>query len=207
MTSINESSQVLSIVIPVYNEEKNIQDIIDRILAVEPYLFRVGISDLELIVVDDGSSDRTAEIVGKRENVKLIKHGSNKGYGVALKTGFCAAQGALLCFMDADGTYPPEYLPKLCTCALNGADIVIGSHSSANQSQMPQVRKISTLFWENLVILLRRLSASSPASGMRVFHRELLERLNPFPDELNISPVMRTRAGHDDIIMIKVPIH
>ena len=206
MTSISGSSQVLSVVIPAYNEESGIQEIMDRVLAVEPDLHRVGISEMELIVVDDGSADRTAEIVGNRANVKLIKHGSNRGYGAALKTGFSFAQGNLLGFLDADGTYPPESFPKLCACALNGADIVVGSRRSGNQSQMPMIRKIGNFIWSNLVTLLGRHHVIDPASGMRVFHKRILERVYPLPDGLNLTPIMSTRAIHEGVTLVEVPI-
>jgi glycosyltransferase involved in cell wall biosynthesis len=69
--------------------------------------------DLELIVVDDGSRDRTAEIATRYQGVRLVRHRSNHGYGAALKTGFAQARGDWLGFLDADGTYPPEHFPIL----------------------------------------------------------------------------------------------
>ena len=97
----------LSIVIPAYNEENGITAIIDRVLSIRPKLPAVGIDSMELIVVDDGSRDRTAEIVGNNSDVRLIRHAKNGGYGAALKTGFAAATGEWVGFLDADGTYPP----------------------------------------------------------------------------------------------------
>jgi glycosyltransferase involved in cell wall biosynthesis len=104
----------LSVVIPAYNEQDGIAEIIARVLAVRPALKEHGVADLELIIVDDGSSDRTSEIVNSYAGVKLVRHPVNKGYGAALKTGFQAGNGELLGFLDADGTYPPEYFPILC---------------------------------------------------------------------------------------------
>ena len=118
----------LSIVIPAYNEENGITAIIDRVLSIRPKLPAVGIDSMELIVVDDGSRDRTAEIVGNNSDVRLIRHAKNGGYGAALKTGFAAATGEWVGFLDADGTYPPEYFPELYKAAVEKkADIVIGS--------------------------------------------------------------------------------
>ena len=108
----------LSIVIPALNEEDSIASIMGRVLAVGPKLSPVGVSELELIVVDDGSTDRTAEIVHGTPGATLVQHPVNKGYGAALKTGFRAAHGELLAFLDADGTYPPEYFPQLCQTLL-----------------------------------------------------------------------------------------
>ena len=101
----------LSIVIPAYNEEDGISEIAQRVLSVKDDLVKAGVAELELIVVDDGSRDRTAEIADQIEGVRLIRHPKNKGYGAALKTGFSQAEGELIGFLDADGTYPPEYFP------------------------------------------------------------------------------------------------
>lgn len=196
----------LTVVIPAYNEEDGIAEIINRVLAVEDGLKKVDVCDLELLVVDDGSKDKTAQIVEAMDGVRLIQHPVNKGYGAALKTGFSQAKGDLIGFLDADGTYPPEYFPQLCSAALNGSDLVIGSRMSGTESQMPLTRRIGNLFFANLISLLGRQHISDSASGMRVFKRELLERIYPLPDGLNLTPVMSTRALHEDIHMVEVPI-
>ena len=196
----------LSVVIPAYNEEDGIAEIVQRVLAVEDDLKKVGVGSLELLVVDDGSRDNTAKIVLGINGVRLIQHPINKGYGAALKTGFSQAQGELIGFLDADGTYPPEYFPQLCVAALNGGELVIGSRMSGTESQMPLTRRIGNLFFANLISLLGRQHVSDSASGMRVFKREVLERMYPLPDGLNLTPVMSTRAIHEDIHMVEVPI-
>src|SRR6266542_3846389 len=124
---------VLSVVIPAYNEENGIAEIASRVLGVER---------LELLVVDDGSMDRTAEVAAGVPGVCLIRHPKNKGYGAALKTGFSKASGELIGFLDADGTYPPEYFPQLCQAALKGIDLVIGSRMAGEDSQMPFTRRV-----------------------------------------------------------------
>jgi glycosyltransferase involved in cell wall biosynthesis len=196
----------LSVVIPAYNEEDGIAEIARRVLAVQDGLKQVGVGELELLVVDDGSRDRTAQIAGGIEGVRLIQHPKNKGYGAALKTGFCQAKGELIGFLDADGTYPPEYFPHLCVEALNGGDLVIGSRMSGAESQMPLTRRVGNLFFANLLSLLGRQRISDSASGMRVFKRDVLERIYPLPDGLNLTPVMSTRAIHEGIRMSEVSI-
>ena len=198
--------QVLSVVIPAYNEEEGIADIVKRVLAVQPALDRVGISGLELIVVDDGSADRTAEIASASEGVRLIRHERNRGYGAAIKTGFGAARGQLVAFLDADGTYPPESFPELCVKALNGADLVVGSRRSGSASEMPLVRRVGNLLWSSLVSILGNRRVADPASGMRVIRRTALAQLSPLPDGLNFTPVMTTRAVHERLTMVEVPI-
>jgi glycosyltransferase involved in cell wall biosynthesis len=161
----------LSIVVPALNEEAGIASIIERVLATRPALCRVGISDTELIVVDDGSRDATARIASGYSTVRLIRHLHNLGYGAALKTGFCAAAGDLVGFLDADGTYPPEAFPALCSEALRGADLVVGSRRSGSKSEMPIIRQVGNLLWSGLVSLLGNHRVLDPASGMRVFRK------------------------------------
>jgi glycosyltransferase involved in cell wall biosynthesis len=197
---------VLSIVIPAYNEEKGIAEIASRVLSVQPALEKVGVDRLELLVVDDGSKDRTAEIAESIPGVCLIRHPQNRGYGAALKTGFSKASGELIGFLDADGTYPPEYFPQLCEAALKGTDLVIGSRMAGAASRMPLTRRIGNFFFANLLTLLGRQKVTDSASGMRVFKREALEHIYPLPDGLNLTPVMSTRAVHEGIKIEEVPI-
>ncbi len=196
----------LSVVIPALDEEDGIASIIQRVLAAIPELVKVGINETELIVVDDGSHDATAEIVSQFPDVRLIKHPHNRGYGAALKTGFCAASGELVGFLDADGTYPPEWFPVLCAEALQGADMVVGSRRSGSRSEMPAVRRFGNLIWSSLVTLLGNRRVLDPASGMRVFRKAIFEDLCPLPDGLNFTPVMSTRAMYEGLRTVEVPI-
>ena len=197
---------ILSIVIPAYNEERGIAQIIERTLAIRPRLQEVGV-DMELLVVDDGSRDRTAEIAACYPEVRLIRHTVNRGYGAALKTGFNHARGNLLGFLDADGTYPPEYFPELCQVALQEeADLVIGSRMSGAESEMPLVRRVGNILFAGLVSILGNHRVRDSASGMRVIRREVLSRLYPLPDGLNFTPVMSTRAIHEQVRMREVAI-
>lgn len=201
-----ETARMLSVVIPAYNEEDGIAEIIERVLDVKPALNDMDVA-LELIVVDDGSSDRTSEIVRGYPEVRLLRHDPNRGYGAALKTGFCAARGGLLGFLDADGTYPPESFPELCAEILdNGADVVVGSRRSGAASGMPAVRRVGNFIWSNLVSVLSSHRVRDPASGMRVFRREALARLYPLPDGLNFTPVMSTRTVHEGLNLVELPM-
>src|SRR5512143_137910 len=147
---------VLSVVIPAYNEENGIAEIATRVLSIEPALKKVGVDRLELLVVDDGSRDRTAQVAAGIPGVSLIRHPKNKGYGAALKTGFSRASGELIGFLDADGTYPPEYFPQLCQAALQGTDLVIGSRMAGAESQMPFTRRLGNRFFAGLLSLIGR---------------------------------------------------
>ncbi|MCP4544432.1 MAG: glycosyltransferase family 2 protein [Chloroflexi bacterium] len=202
---------VLSVVIPAYNEEDGIAEIIERVLTIRPGLADVGVDDLELIVVDDGSSDKTATITANYAEadatVRLIQQPVNRGYGAALKTGFSQARGNLLGFLDADGTYPPEHFPNLCQVTLNDEiDLVIGSRMLGTDSEMPLVRRIGNFIFANLVSLLGGQRISDSSSGMRVIRREALHHLYPLPDGLNFTPVMSTRVLHEEMSWQEVPI-
>lgn len=196
----------LSIVIPAYNEEGGIADISHRVLAVRESLRQVNVELKELLVVDDGSKDRTADIVRGIPGATLIKHTRNRGYGGALKTGFNAAQGDLIGFLDADGTYPPEYFPQLCVSAMQGADLVIGSRMAGAESHMPPTRRLGNFLFANLLTIISNRRVTDSASGMRVFKREALPRMYPLPNGLNLTPVMSTRALHEGITVTEVPI-
>jgi glycosyltransferase involved in cell wall biosynthesis len=197
---------MLSVVIPAYNEQSGIREIAERVLNVRPSLVDVGVDQLELLIVDDGSTDDTAKIAKSIDGVQLIVHQKNQGYGAALKTGFRKSTGELIGFLDADGTYPPEYFADLCKVALDGAELVVGSRFAGSSSEMPVTRKIGNRFFAALLTIVGRQNVSDSASGMRVFRREILERIYPLPDGLNLTPVMSTRAVHEGVNIAEVPI-
>jgi glycosyltransferase involved in cell wall biosynthesis len=200
---------MLSIVIPAYNEERGLADIIERTLAAKDAICAATatIRDVELIVVDDGSTDRTPEIARAYARVTLVRHGENKGYGSALKTGFEAAHGTYIGFLDADGTYPPEQFPRLCrSLEQERADIVIGSRMSGSASAMPLPRYVGNKLFARLLSWIIGRTITDTASGMRVFKRSILPTLLPLPDGLHLTPAMSTRALHEGLKIVEVPI-
>ncbi|MDP8924897.1 MAG: glycosyltransferase family 2 protein [Chloroflexota bacterium] len=197
----------LSVVIPALNEERGIGAILERVLGQRGELAKAGIRQLEVIVVDDGSKDMTADRVRAHRDVRLIQHPTNRGYGAALKTGFSAATGDLLAFLDADGTYPPESFPNLCRAlSEHDADLIIGSRMLSGESEMPLVRRVGNTIFAALLSVVGSRRISDSASGMRVFRRELLATLYPLPDGLDFTPAMSTRAVYERLTMVEVPI-
>jgi glycosyltransferase involved in cell wall biosynthesis len=202
-----ERAVTLSVVIPALNEEDGIGAIIERLDSVRTPLAAAGVNGLEIIVVDDGSEDRTAEIAASYPNVRLLRHAANHGYGAAIKTGFSGARGELLAFSDADGTYPPERFPDLCRVALQqDADVVVGSRRSGERTEMPRLRRIGNFVWSTLVSIIGNRRVADPASGMRVLRASALRHLYPLPDGLNFTPVMSTRCVHEKLKVVEVPI-
>src|SRR5581483_1300603 len=125
----------------------------------------------------------------------------------ALKTGFRHATGELLAFIDADGTYPPEALPELCAALdAHNADIVVGSRMSGSSSEMPLIRRVGNFAFARMLSLLSGVRVQDTASGMRVFRKSALPRLYPLPNGLDFTPAMTTRALHENLKIIEVPI-
>ena len=197
-------------VIPAYNEEHGIAEIMQRVLGIRGQLKDVGVDQLELLVVDDGSHDQTVavarQVASNDPTVRVICHEVNKGYGGALKTGFSQACGEYIGFLDADGTYPPEYFPSLCKEVMNGSDLVIGSRMAGADSQMPITRRVGNVFFAGLLTMLGWQRITDSASGMRVFKRDILKVVYPLPNGLNLTPVMSTRAVHEGLVMTEVAI-
>ena len=124
---------LLSVVIPVYNEIKTLETILDRVFA-------LGI-DLEVILVDDGSTDGSREYaLGRAETcdrLRVILHEENKGKAGALATGFAAAEGKIVIIQDADLEYDPEEFPKILKPILEGkADVVFGSRFQGSHQRV-----------------------------------------------------------------------
>lgn len=115
---------ILSVVIPAYNEEESIGELLDTILGID--IERLGFTK-EIIVVNDGSKDRTADIVRGFPQVQLIDQNPNQGRGAALKRGIAAAEGDFILFQDADLEYDPHDYPALVAALRPGVQCIYGN--------------------------------------------------------------------------------
>lgn len=198
----------LSIIIPAYNEEKAVGAIIERCLAARKSITDgTGIDQVEIIVVNDGSHDRTAEVAAEYPDVHLVSYEHNRGYGAAIKAGFAVAKGEILGFLDADGTCDPLFFRELCRiCEDEKVDIVIGSRLNA-QSRMPLVRWLGNVLYALLLGILSSRAVTDTASGMRVLRRSALSKIYPLPDGMNFTPAMSAKALLDSgLTIVEMPM-
>jgi len=169
--------EFVSIVLPIYNEEAAIGDDLDLIKQTmdgtgRPY---------EIIVVNDGSTDRTVEIVSSRSGVRLIHHEQNRGTGAARTTGIKAAQGDIIIMTDGDGTYPNQDMPKLLQ-SMEQCDMVIGARTQ-EQGTLKWLRTPTKWFIRRLAAYLTETKIPDLNSGMRAFKKDIaLKYLNILPN-------------------------
>ena len=200
---------ILSIVIPALNEEKAIGSIIKRTMAAaDGIISRTPVTEVEVIVVSDGSSDKTADIAFEFvPKIKLISYKINRGYGAAIKLGFLHSKGDLVAFLDADGTCDPEFFTDLVNILeKEKADIALGNRMT-DKSKMPIVRKIGNSIFALTINLIASTQISDSASGMRVLRKSSLEGIYPLPDGLHFTPAMSCRAALDQKLkMVELPM-
>jgi len=198
---------MLTIVIPALNEEQAIAGTIARCLAAREHIQQAaGLSGVEIIVVSDGSTDRTAEIARSFPEVEVIVFEQNRGYGAAIQEGWRRGSGTLLGFLDADGTCDPRYFADMCRAAVEeSADVVLGSRLGPH-SKMPKIRRLGNRLYAFLLGLLCGRQVTDTASGMRVVRRNCLKWLYPLPDGLHFTPSMSARALLNDLRVVEIPM-
>ena len=201
----------LTVVIPALDEEEAIGGTISRCLAAYDQICSEGlVREVEIIVVSDGSTDRTVEIAREfaehNHQVKLVVFEKNRGYGAAIKEGFAQGKGELVAFLDADGTCDPLFFGELCSAIqVDTADVALGSRMGPD-SHMPFVRRLGNRVFALLLGFLSGEAVTDTASGMRVVRRSALAELYPLPDGLHFTPAMSARAVMQRLRIIEVPM-
>jgi glycosyltransferase involved in cell wall biosynthesis len=156
---------LLSVLIPAYDEERTIGPLIQGLRRV----FEARGVLAEIIVIDDGSTDATAENA-RLEGAVVLSHGANRGYGAALKTGIARSRGAALLIIDADGTYRPEDIPALLDRA-EGADMVVGSRGG-REASLPGLRRLAKGLLKALARYFTGVPVPDLNSGMRLLNKD-----------------------------------
>lgn len=159
----------LSIVVPVYNEESSIEKELDLLSGA---MHRTDYA-YEVIVVDDGSTDRSRQILSGRKDIKLLRNDINRGVGIARKMGTQAAQGRLIAWTDADMTYPNEEIPALIRELEEKAyDQIIGWRD-CERGKWRYLRALVKSIIRYMVFIIAGIDAPDLNSGLRVFKREM----------------------------------
>ncbi len=195
-----------ALVVPALNEEEAIAAILRRCLAArKKILEQTPVRSMTIVFVNDGCTDRTQEIVDQPEFAEVVKvrFERNRGYGAAIKAGWKAADADLLGFIDADGTWDPDFsVPLLKRLLDTGADVVLANRMNP-QSKMPPVRKLGNRIFAGILRLLSGRRLADTASGFRIVRRASLRRIAPLPDRLHFTPAMSSICLMDSSLRIE----
>jgi glycosyltransferase involved in cell wall biosynthesis len=193
----------LSVVIPVYNEVRTIEQVVARVRAVP--------LEKEILIVDDGSTDGTRqrlEDIVRHDDVKVLYHERNKGKGAALRTGFAAAIGDVLIIQDADLEYDPRDYTALLEPILDGrADVVYGSRFLGGPHRV-------LFFWHyvgNRVLTLMsnaltNLNLTDMETGYKVFRRDILNDIPLRSNRFGFEPEFTVKVAKRMLRVYEVPI-
>ncbi len=183
--------QMLSVVIPVYNEKETILNIIAKVLK----LAFVG----EVLVVDDGSTDGTRELLKETpfdDRVKLFFHERNRGKGAALRTGFGHVTGAIVAIQDADLEYDPGEFAEMIRPILDGvADVVYGSRLSGGKPQRVHLfwHRMGNGFLTFLTDLLYNTTLSDMETCYKMFRKSVLDTIRIESDDFSVEPELTAK--------------
>jgi glycosyltransferase involved in cell wall biosynthesis len=162
--------------VPAYDEQDGIEGVVQRLSALP-----LGVP-VEIIVVDDGSTDGTAavleRILSKYPSLSVVRHHVNQGYGAALKTGFARARHDVVVITDADGTYPEARIAELLARIDDGADMAVGARTGADVN-IPLVRRPAKACLRGLASYLAGTRIPDLNSGLRAMRREMVMRYRP----------------------------
>lgn len=196
----------LSIVIPVYNEQKTIEQLLKKIESVKlPQNIKH-----EIIIVDDGSSDKTPQILNKLniDNVYRIHESKlNFGKGIALRIGLKYATGNIILIQDADLEYDPNDYPKLIEPIINGqAEVVYGSRFLGKVENMAKANLLANKILTATANLLYKAEITDEATCYKVFHKDVIHNLDLHCKRFEFCPEVTAKVRKKGYKIFEVPI-
>jgi len=194
----------LSVIIPVYNEEKTVADVIRTVK-------NCGVADLEIVVVNDCSSDRTAEALREFESdpqVVIVSHPVNRGKGAAIRTGQAHTTGDAVVIQDADLEYDPRDLVKMFRFIESGdADVVYGSRYSGNEKLVDRYWHYRVnRFLTDFSNVLSNLNLTDMETCYKMIRGDVFRSLKLTADRFGIEPELTAKLADLDIRIYEVPI-
>jgi glycosyltransferase involved in cell wall biosynthesis len=192
----------LSVLVPAYNEEGSLVETAQALSQLKSHF-----KDLEIVVINDGSKDRTGEIA-RTLPVTFIEHPVNRGYGAALKSGLARAKYDYIVIADADGTYPLEDIPKLMADAPK-FDMVVGARTG-EQVHIPLVRRPAKWMITRLAAYLSQREIPDLNSGLRVFRKDTALRfLTLYPDGFSFTTTITLAmlTNHYSVKFVPINYH
>ncbi len=193
----------VSIVLPAYDEEPNIEEAVTQATRTADRLF----GDHEVIVVDDGSADRTAAIVrevGTRDpRVRLVSHASNRGYGEALRSGFLAAELDFVFFTDADLQFDMEELERFLPYA-GMVDVVAGYRINRQDTL---VRRVNAYGWNILVRILFYVPVRDIDCAFKLFDRRVIDAIDIESVGAMVNTELMVKLGRKGASVVEIGVH
>ena len=190
----------LSVVVPTFNEERTIADVLDAVRRIDLQQ-ALGVDlEREILVVDDGSTDGTHDILATYESlpeVRVFRHDRNRGKGAALRTAFAALTGDIVIIQDADFEYDPREYPALLEPIVSGrADVVYGSRLSGGRPQRVYLfwHLVGNRFLTLLTNILFNSTLTDMETGYKVFRREVVDGLRLREHDFRIEPEMTAQV-------------
>ncbi len=197
------TAPVLSVIIPVYNEQDTIREIIDRVHAVD--------IDKEVIVVDDKSTDKTREILAelREKGITVILHEKNSGKGAAVQSGIRAARGDIVLIQDADLEYDPAEYPKLLKPILDDhADVVYGSRFTGSSPHRVLYfwHYVGNFFLTKFSNMFTNLNLTDMETCYKVFRREIVQDIRLREKGFGIEPEITAKIARKNCRIYEVGI-
>jgi glycosyltransferase involved in cell wall biosynthesis len=195
---------IVSVVVPAYNEQNSIDDILTRTRRV----VEASRMSYELIVVDDGSSDRTRELALRHKAIVLWNK-TNQGKGAALRKGISHACGDIVVTMDADGSHDPEDIPRLILPVLNGATLSLGTRFLTDEGRRTtkKINLVGNKLFNFSIRLLTGRRITDSQCGFRAFKRSFLEENGIVSEGFEVETELLLKALKNGYAVEEVPLN